>query len=85
MFKVNNKMFFCEFCEIFKNLYFKEHLRTSASASVLKNSCSGKFHVKLPRKYAFFFFFFEKLSAANLGIMRNFSEQQFVKQCWRVT
>ena len=24
-------MFFCEFCEIFKNNFFTEHLRTTAS------------------------------------------------------
>ena len=24
-------MFFCEFCEIFKNPYFEKHLRTTAS------------------------------------------------------
>ena len=25
-------VFFCEFCEVFKNTYFTEHLRTTASA-----------------------------------------------------
>ena len=24
-------MFYCEFCEVFKNTYFEEHLRTTAS------------------------------------------------------
>ena len=26
-------VFFCEFCEIIKNTYFEEHLRTAASVS----------------------------------------------------
>ena len=26
--------FFCEYCEIFKNSYFEEHLRMSASANL---------------------------------------------------
>ena len=30
-------MFFCEFCKIFKNTYFTEHLRATASGLV-KNS-----------------------------------------------
>ena len=25
------QVFFCEFCEIFRNTYFEEHLRTAAS------------------------------------------------------
>ena len=30
--KTPTQVFFCEHCEIFKSTYFKEHLRTSASA-----------------------------------------------------
>ena len=37
------QVFFCEFCEIFKNTFFIEHLRTSTSAitanNVLRYSC----------------------------------------------
>ena len=28
-------MFFCEYCEIFKNNYFDEHLQTAASVLVI--------------------------------------------------
>ena len=28
------QVFSCEYCEIFKNTYFEEHLQTTASASV---------------------------------------------------
>ena len=31
-------MFSCEFCEVFKNTYFAEQLRTAASASVMYNA-----------------------------------------------
>ena len=34
-------VFFCEFCEIFKNNYFFEHMRTAASN--LSSSVFGKF------------------------------------------
>ena len=34
------QVFFCEICEIFKNIYFKEHLLTTAS--VLLSNCSRK-------------------------------------------
>ena len=27
------QVFFCEYCEIFKNSYFEEHLRMAASAN----------------------------------------------------
>ena len=27
-------MFFCEFCENFKNIFFTEHLRTTASVKI---------------------------------------------------
>ena len=28
-------MFSCEYCEIFKNTYFEEHLRTAASVDTI--------------------------------------------------
>ena len=28
-------MFFCEYCEIFRNIYFEEHLQTAASVKEL--------------------------------------------------
>ena len=31
-------MFSCDYCEIFKNAYFEEHLRTTASYFLKKNS-----------------------------------------------
>ena len=34
------QVFPCEFCEVFKNAYFEEHLRRTASESYLKNSVS---------------------------------------------
>ena len=58
-------MFSCEFCKIFKNTFFLEHLRTAASETgtekSLRNSVRGekcsarneKFHI-----ISFFFFFF---------------------------
>ena len=30
-------MFSCEYCKLFKNTYFKEHLRTTASCLMKKN------------------------------------------------
>ena len=33
--KTMAQVFFCEFCEIFKNKYFIEHLQTTASAGLL--------------------------------------------------
>ena len=29
--KTPTQVFFCEYCEIFKNIHFEEHLRTAAS------------------------------------------------------
>ena len=34
--KTLTNVFFCEFCEIFKNKFFTEHLHTTASASDMK-------------------------------------------------
>ena len=34
-------MFFCEFCEIFKNPFFTEHLWTTASLTKAEVLCSG--------------------------------------------
>ena len=33
------QMFSCEYCEIFKNTYFKKHLRTAASELALGIDC----------------------------------------------
>ena len=30
------QMFFCEYCKIFKNTYFEEHLQTDASVAQVK-------------------------------------------------
>ena len=30
-------MFFCEYCEIFKNIYFEKHLRTAASRHYVRS------------------------------------------------
>ena len=35
-------MFSCEYCEIFKNTYFEEHLRTAASEVTLRSDCLGR-------------------------------------------
>ena len=35
-------MFFSEFCELFKNTYFKEHLRTSGSKTLLREFLFNK-------------------------------------------
>ena len=34
-------MFSCEYCEISKNIYFEEHLRTAASEVTLGSDCLG--------------------------------------------
>ena len=34
-------MFSCEYCEISKNTYFEEHLRTAASEVTLESDCLG--------------------------------------------
>ena len=34
-------MFSCEYCEISKNNYFEEHLRTAASEVTLGSDCLG--------------------------------------------
>ena len=34
-------MFFYEYCEISKNTYFEEHLRTAASEVTLGSDCLG--------------------------------------------
>ena len=34
-------MFSCGYCEIFKNTYFEEHLRTAASEVNLGSDCLG--------------------------------------------
>ena len=33
------QMFSCEYCKIFKNTYFKKHLRTAASELALEIDC----------------------------------------------
>ena len=38
------QVFFCEYCEIFKNTYFEKHLRTTASV----NSRADVFQESLP-------------------------------------
>ena len=35
--KTLTQVFSCEYCEIFKNTYFEEHLRTAVSIDNLKN------------------------------------------------
>ena len=35
-------MFFCEYCEISKNTYFEEDLRTAASEVTLGSDCLGR-------------------------------------------
>ena len=35
-------MFSCEFCELFKNKYFKEHLRTAGSKTLLQGFLFNK-------------------------------------------
>ena len=42
------EVFSCEFCEIFKNTFFTEHLRTTASVNdfAVPVQHSGKFHNK---------------------------------------
>ena len=35
------QMFYCEYCEISKNTYFEEHLRTAASEVTLGGDCLG--------------------------------------------
>ena len=44
------QVFFCEYCEIFKNTYFEKHLRTTASV----NSRAAVFHkgLALPKRNA---------------------------------
>ena len=32
--KTPTQVFFCEYCEIFKNIHFEEHLRTAASGTL---------------------------------------------------
>ena len=34
--KTLTQMFFCEYCEIFRNIYFEEHLQTAASVISVK-------------------------------------------------
>ena len=38
------KVFPCEYCEIFKNTYFEEHLRTAASSS---KACKSQLQIKV--------------------------------------
>ena len=51
-------MFSCEICEIFKNTYFGEHLRTTVSKNVLYTLSMSKSHniVKLQRMNGFSLF-----------------------------
>ena len=35
------EVFSCEFCEIFKNIFFTEHLRTNASVYILSKLTNG--------------------------------------------
>ena len=39
----------CEYCKVFKNSFFKDHLQKQSLADILQNSCSYKSH-KLLRK-----------------------------------
>ena len=35
------QVFSCEFCEIFKNTFFKEHVRATASVNIRYLACSS--------------------------------------------
>ena len=40
-------MFYCEYCEIFKNIYFQEHLRTAAFRMIGEKFCFILKRIKL--------------------------------------
>ena len=39
--KTSTPMFSCEYCKIFKNIYYEEHLHTAASEVTLGSDCFG--------------------------------------------
>ena len=46
-------MFFCEYCEIFKNTYFEEHLRKAASGDFNNHSSSQVLYKVIKNKFSF--------------------------------
>ena len=52
--EIPTQVFSCEICEIFKNTYFEEHLRATASEMIIYHSF---FRVKLQGAYYFWFSF----------------------------
>ena len=42
--KIPTQVFSCEFCEIFKNTYFVEHLQTAAFVRSIYVLCPGEYH-----------------------------------------
>ena len=50
--KTLTQMFFCEYCEIFMNIYFEEHLQTAASVvSVKEVFCADLTGIGIEWKY----------------------------------
>ena len=39
--EIPTQVFFCEYCEIFKDNYYEEHLQTAASGSLIQNWSKG--------------------------------------------
>ena len=46
-------MFFCEYCEIFKNIYFEENLRKAASGDFNNHSSSQVLYKVIKSKFSF--------------------------------
>ena len=44
--KTSTKVFYCDYCKIFRNIFFTEHLQTTASESQLTKSL--KSHLAFP-------------------------------------
>ena len=67
----------CEYCEIFKNIYFEKHLRTAASGSNFRVSRS-------PGSFIFNCFFakFRKILTV-APVIQSFSRQN--RRCWPTT
>ena len=59
----------CEYCKVFKNSFFIEHLQKQSFADVLQNSCSKKF-CKLHRKALVLQSLFKKLAAEGLQFIK---------------
>ena len=64
-------MFFCEICEIFKNTYFEEHLRTNVSGHLMSQQLANYSFVFIYNFEAVFAYFFDYKSLCNVKVGNN--------------